>query len=143
MPSTSDLWGRVTTVLEKSQLNKVPPETVNIKTVSIRIYLGAILFQSVIQAMVFSIRDGIGTAWLIPVFTLLQIGWIWDKVLYDWGKPSFELDSQPSSPMVSQDFRSDLSESQKAVFSSVDIDAYNVANNIDYNTTVDNIANII
>lgn len=81
-----NVWSRVSTILEKSTINKPVPQRVIIETGTIRTILGVSLFQSVIMGLVFSIRDGIGTALLIPVFTLLQVGWFWDKVLFTWGE---------------------------------------------------------
>jgi len=85
-----NVWSRVSTILEKSTINKPVPQRVIIETGTIRTILGVSLFQSVIMGLVFSIRDGIGTALLIPVFTLLQVGWFWDKVLFTWGEGNDE-----------------------------------------------------
>ena len=97
------VWGRISTVLERSQMHSQPPPTsilVDIQTV--KNGMAICLFQSFIQAMVFSIKYGIGTAWLIPIFTLLQIGWAWDRVYTTWGNtPVFEEQSAQPSPMAS------------------------------------------
>jgi hypothetical protein len=98
------LWGRISVVLNKSYINVSPPETVTINVQTIKNILSAQILQSFITAMVFSIRDGIGTAWLMPVFTILQIGWVWDKVLFSWGDQSESIDGVPKvvpTPFIS------------------------------------------
>ena len=108
------MWGRVSTILEKSTLNPDDcPSQVVIPITTVRKLLGVNMLESLILAFVLHLNYSIGTAWLIPLFKLLQVGWIWDKAMFAWGKDEPLLTNSdtedsvpPPSPFVSTVFPS-------------------------------------
>lgn len=73
------VWQRASMVLQRSRINQAPSQvTLDIKT--IKIALGVSLIQSIVIAGVLAFTYHSPDAWFYPFYTLLQIGWIWDKI---------------------------------------------------------------
>lgn len=62
----------------------VPLDYTRLKTKLIKLALGSFLLQNVIIALVWSVRDSNGSAWLLPITAFLQVGWFWNKVTASW-----------------------------------------------------------
>lgn len=74
-----NVWQRASTVLARSRLGSPPSQIVlDIKT--IKIALGVSLAQSVLIAIILTSKYSATDSWFYPFYTLLQIGWIWDKI---------------------------------------------------------------
>jgi len=73
------VWQRASMVLQRSRLSQAPSQvTLDIKT--IKIALGICLIQSIVIAGVLAFTYHSPDAWFYPFYTLLQIGWVWDKI---------------------------------------------------------------
>lgn len=73
------VWQRASMVLQRSRISQAPSQvTLDIKT--IKIALGVSLIQSIVIAGVLAFTYHSPDAWFYPFYTLLQIGWIWDKI---------------------------------------------------------------
>lgn len=77
-------WDRVQDLEESINGGVEPLETVTLNTGVVKGALGMYLIQSVIIALVLSVKYASWSAWLIPMSALLQVGWLWNKVTDYW-----------------------------------------------------------
>lgn len=54
-----------------------PMDTVLFNTNTVKIALGVYLLQSILLALILSIMYKTFSFWMIPMSSLLQIGWVW------------------------------------------------------------------
>ena len=77
-------WDRIHDLQESINGGVEPLEQVKLKTSTLKTFLGLYLIQSVIIAFTLSIMYSSLSAWIIPMSSLLQVGWLWNKVTDYW-----------------------------------------------------------
>nr|QBK87485.1 MAG: hypothetical protein LCMAC201_03950 [Marseillevirus LCMAC201] len=93
------VWDRIQGLKESINGGVEPREEINLHTRTVKIALGMYLFQSVIIALWWSIRNSAFWPWLIPIISFLQVGWFWNKVTDSW-KVTREYVYQPIAESV-------------------------------------------
>jgi hypothetical protein len=85
----ASIWDRVKDLQESVTSNTQQNSQITLKTSIVKISLGMYLGQSLLIAVILSIKYNSSTAWLIPISSILQIGWIWNKVTDSWREQGY------------------------------------------------------
>lgn len=84
-------WSKIKDLKESISGGVKPKEIVTLKTKFVKLSLGLYLLEAIFIALIWSIRDGVGSAWFYPISAFIHVGWFWNKVTESWKNASADL----------------------------------------------------